>query len=68
MGQMGTWREGISARMTTANVLYFLGSLAFGFVSFRTAFFHIYSHPMPTKTVAVAALIFAAFLVVTREQ
>jgi hypothetical protein len=42
--------------------------LQFGVVSFRTAFCHIRSHPMPPKAAVVAALLVASFVVVTRKQ
>jgi hypothetical protein len=66
--QHKTWREKIASRLTVVNGVHFLGAFAISFVSFRTAFFHIYTYPLAPKPAAVSALLAALFVVVTRKQ
>jgi hypothetical protein len=68
IGQLKTWREKVSSRLTAVNALYLLGAFAVGFVLNRTAFFHAYHYPMAPKTAAVTAFLVALFVVVTRKQ
>ena len=55
-------------RLTRRSVLFALFIYAYSFVVFRTAEFHLYTHPMPTKTAALSAVLFAslAFYVESR--
>jgi hypothetical protein len=52
--------KSLRQRVTLGNVLFSLLVFAFSFVAFRTAEFHLHSYPMPTKTSAISALLFAS--------
>ena len=55
-----SFRERLSPRCALISIFVF----AYAFVTFRTAEFHLYSHPMTTHASALSALLFAtiAFL------
>jgi hypothetical protein len=48
-------------RLTRRSALFAVFIYAYAFVVFRTAEFHLNTHPMPTKTAALSALLFASF-------